>query len=149
MESLNSAIWLWPVWGEYIFLSTPSCSATLENKSFLNSVPLSVSSFLQTPNGNAMWSLQTVAISSADLFLIGMQNVYPVSIHTAVNAYLLPLDEGGWNSPIKSILTNSISSTPGLNICFPNCVFWTFCTAHTLQFLQYHKICNPHTFPVI
>ena len=26
---------------------------------------------------------------------MGMQKVYPVSINTAVNAYLLPFDEGG------------------------------------------------------
>ena len=42
-----------------------------------------------------MWFLQAVTISSADLFLMGMQKVYPVSIHTVVNAYLLSLDEGG------------------------------------------------------
>ena len=40
--------------GEYIFLSTQSCSVTLENKSFLNLVPLSISSFLQTPNRKVM-----------------------------------------------------------------------------------------------
>ena len=67
--------------------------------------------------------LQAVTISSADLFLMGMQNVYPVSIHTAVNAYLLSLDGGWWNSPIKSILMNSIGCTPGSNICFSNFVF--------------------------
>ena len=33
--------------------------------------------------------------SSADLFLMGIQNVKPVNIQTAVNAYLLPLEEGG------------------------------------------------------
>ena len=38
---------------------------------------------------------QAVTISSADLFLIGMQKVYPVNIQTAVNAYLFPFDDGG------------------------------------------------------
>ena len=33
--------------------------------------------------------------SRPSLFLMGMQKVYPVSIHTTVNAYLLPFDEGG------------------------------------------------------
>ena len=32
--------------------------------------------------------------SSADLFLIGIQNVKPVNMQTAVNVHLLPLDEG-------------------------------------------------------
>ena len=32
----------------------------------------------------------------------------PVSMHTAVSAYLLPLLDAGWNSPIKSIAMNSI-----------------------------------------
>ena len=41
-----------------------------------------------------MWFLQVVAISSADLLLMGMQKVYPVSIQTAVSAYLFPFDEG-------------------------------------------------------
>ena len=39
--------------------------------------------------------------SSADLFLIGMQKLKPLNIQTAVNVYLLPLDEGGWNSPVR------------------------------------------------
>ena len=39
---------------EYIYLSTPNSFATLENKSFLNLVPLSISSFLQTPNRKAI-----------------------------------------------------------------------------------------------
>ena len=37
---------------EACMVYTPSCSATILNKSFLNSVPLSVSSSLYTPNGN-------------------------------------------------------------------------------------------------
>ena len=39
--------------------------------------------------------------SSARLDLSGMQNVNPVNMHMAVSAYLLPLLEAGWNSPIK------------------------------------------------
>ena len=124
-----------------IFLSTPSCSATLENKSFLNSVPLSVSSFLQTPNGKVMWFLQAVTISSADLFLMGMQKVYAVSIHTAVNAYLLPLDEGGWNLPIRSILTNSLGELLVQIFAFKTVSFEPF-ALHTLySFCSKHRIC--------
>ena len=62
-------------------------------------------------------------LSSADLFLIGIQNVKPVNIQTTVNVYLLPLDEGGWNLPMRSMHTNSIDCTPGSNICFSNCIF--------------------------
>ena len=86
----------WGLYGdEYIFLSTPSSLAILENKLHFNSVPLSISSFLQTPNGNAMWFLRAVTTSSAVLFLMGIQNVQPVNIQTSVNAYLLHFDEGG------------------------------------------------------
>ena len=88
-------------------------------------------------------------ISSADLLFKGMQNMYPVSMQTTVRAYLLPLDEGGWNSPIKSILTNSIGCTPGSNICFSNWVFWTFCSAQTLQFFAvFQNLCS-HLLPVV
>ena len=41
-------------------------------------------------------------------FFNGMQNVSPVSMHTAVRANLLPLLDAGWNSPIRSIAMNSI-----------------------------------------
>ena len=61
--------------------------------------------------------------SSADLFLIGIQNVKPVNMQTAVSAYLLPLEKGGWNSPMRSMQMNYIGCTPGSNICFSNCVF--------------------------
>ena len=37
-----------------------------------------------------------------------MQNVKPVSMHTAVRVYMLPLLDAGWNSPIKSIAMNSM-----------------------------------------
>ena len=46
--------------------------------------------------------------SSALLLLIGIQNVNPVSMHTAVDANLFPLLEAGWNSLIRSIAMNSI-----------------------------------------
>ena len=74
--------------------------------------------------------------SSVNLFLIGIQNVKPVNIQTAVNVHLLPLEEGGWNSPMRSMQMNSIGCTPGSNICCSNCVFWTFCFAHVTQVLQ-------------
>ena len=35
-------------------------------------------------------------------------NVNPVSMHTAVKANLLPLQDAGWNSPIRSIAMNFI-----------------------------------------
>ena len=34
-------------------------------------------------------------VSSADLLWIGMQNMYPLNIKTAVSAYLFPFDDGG------------------------------------------------------
>ena len=46
--------------------------------------------------------------SSAHLDLSGMQNVKPVNMHMAVSAYLFPLLDAGWNSPIKSIAMNSM-----------------------------------------
>ena len=73
---------------------------------FLNSVPLSVSIFFDGPNTQQMLSVYAFITSSAFLDLIGMQKVNPVSMHTAVSAYLFPLLEGGWNSPIKSMAMN-------------------------------------------
>ena len=62
---------------------------------FLNSVPLSVSIFFDGPNTQQMLSVYVFITSSAFLDFIGMQKVNPVSMHTAVSAYLFPLREGG------------------------------------------------------
>ena len=131
------------------FSPHPVCSTMVLNKSFLNSVPLSVSSFLQTPNGKEIWFLHAVMTSSTDLFLIGIQNVKPVNIQTAVNAYLLPLDEGGWNSPMRSMHMNSIGHTPGSNICFSNCVFlnFLFCTCN--KSFAMNQYVFPHSPPIV
>ena len=45
------------------------------------------------------------AFSTVSAFLSGrgMQKVYPVNMQITVSAYLFPLEDGGWNSPIKSI----------------------------------------------
>ena len=52
----------------------PSSFTTSAKREFLNSVPLSVSNFLLTPNGKTMWFLHAVMISLADLFFKGIQN---------------------------------------------------------------------------
>ena len=62
---------------------------------FLNSVPFSVSIFFNGPNTQQMLSVYAFITSSAFLDFIGMQKVNPVSMHTAMRAYLLPLLEGG------------------------------------------------------
>ena len=81
---------------------------TSVNSLFLNSVPLSVSIFFYGPNTQQMLSVYAFITSSALLDFIRMQKVKPVSMHTAVRAYLFPLLDGGWNSPIKSMAMNSI-----------------------------------------
>ena len=62
---------------------------------FLNSVPLSVNIFFYGPNTQHMSSVYIFITSSASLDFIGMQKVNPVSMHTAMSAYLFPLLEGG------------------------------------------------------
>ena len=62
---------------------------------FLNSVPLSVSIFFDGPNTQQMLSVYAFITSSAFLDFIGMQKVNPVSMHTAMSAYLFPLLEEG------------------------------------------------------
>ena len=42
-----------------------------------------------------MLFLQAVTTSCAVLFLMGIQNVNPVSIQTAVSVYLFPFEEEG------------------------------------------------------
>ena len=61
----------------------------------------------------------------------GMQNVNPVSMHTAVRAYLLPLLDTGWNSPIKSIAMNSMGWGGDEKCSFFNCCILMLCFAHT------------------
>ena len=114
----------------HILLNTPVDSL------FLNSVPLSVSIFFDGPNTQQMLSVYAFSTSSAFLDFIGMQKVNSVSIHTAVSAYLFPLLEGGWNSPIKSIAINSIACGGTLKCSFWIC--WTFmlCFAHMVQLLE-------------
>ena len=75
-------------------------------------------------------------MSSACLDFSGMQNVNPVSMHTAVSAYLLPLLDAGWNSPIKSIAMNSIGWGGDEKCLFLSCCILMLCFAHTLQFVQ-------------
>ena len=62
---------------------------------FLNSVPLSVSIFFDGPNTQQMLSVYAFITFSVILDFIGMQKVNPVSMDTAVRAYLFPLLEGG------------------------------------------------------
>ena len=69
---------------------------------FLNSVPLSVRIFLEGPKGLYMWFKYALITSYPFLDLIGMQNVKPGIMQTAVKAYLLPLLDTGWNYPVKS-----------------------------------------------
>ena len=51
-------------------------------------------------------------ISLADFFFKGIQNTKLVSIQTAVRAYQFPFDDGGWNSPTRSIEMNSMGLYP-------------------------------------
>ena len=69
---------------------------------FLNSVPLSVSIFFDGPNTQQMLSVYAFITSSAFLDFIGMQKVNPVSMHTAMSAYLFPLLEGGGGGILQS-----------------------------------------------
>ena len=64
--------------------------------------------FFDGPKGQQMWSMYAFITSSACLDFSGMQNVNPVNMHMAVMAYLLPLLDAGWNSPIRSIAMNSM-----------------------------------------
>ena len=90
------------------FCSILHFSNTSVQSLFLNSVPLSVRIFLDGPKVQQMWFRYAFTMSSAFLVFMGIQNVNPVSMHTAVRVYLLPLLDAGWNSPIKSIAMNSM-----------------------------------------
>ena len=75
-------------------------------------------------------------MSSARLLFNGMQNVNPVSMHTAVRANLLPLLDAGWNSPIRSIAMNSIGWGGDEKCSFFNCWVLMLCFAQNWQFVQ-------------
>ena len=90
------------------FCSIFGFSNTSVHSLFLNLVPLSVRIFLDGPKVQHMWSMYVFIMSSAHLDFRGIQNVNPVSMHTTVRVYLLPLLDAGWNSPIKSIAMNSM-----------------------------------------
>ena len=90
------------------FCSIFSFSNTSVHSLFLNSVPLSVRIFRDGPKVQHMWSMYTFITSSVCLDFRGIQNVNPVSMHTALRVYLLPLLDAGWNYPIKSIAMNSM-----------------------------------------
>ena len=87
-----------------------------------------------------MWFLHAVTISLADLFFKGIQNTKLVNIQIAVRAYQFPFDDGGWNSPTRSMEMNSMGCTPGLKDCSMNFLFSTQCFAHCEQPLQYLRI---------
>ena len=65
-----------------------------------------------------------------------MQNVNPVSMHTAVKVNLLPLLATGSNSPIKSIAMNSMGSGGDEKCSFFNCCVLMLCFAQTCYFVQ-------------
>ena len=118
------------------FCSVLSFSNTSVQSLFLNSVPLSMRIFLDGPKVQHMWSTYALITSSACLLFNGMQNVNPVSMHTAVRANLLPLLDAGWNSPIRSIAMNSIGWGGDEKCSFFNCWVLMLCFAQTWQFVQ-------------
>ena len=99
-----------------------------------------------------MWFRYAFATSVAVFDGIGIQNVKPVNMQTAVRAYLFPLLDAGMNSPMRSMLINSMGCG-GLEKCF----FSNSCTlelnfAHVIHLLQCVWICffiEESTFPVV
>ena len=118
------------------FCSIFSFSNTSVQSLFLNSVPLSVNIFLDGLNVQHMWSMFALIMSSAHLDFSGIQNVNPVSMQTAVRAYLLPLLDAGWNSPIRSIAMNSIGCGGDEKCSFFSCCVFMLCFAQTWHLLQ-------------
>ena len=117
------------------FCSVFSFSNTSVHNLFLNSVPLSLSIFLDGPKEQHMWSIYAFITSSAHFDFRGIQNVNPLSMHTAVKAYLLPLLDAGWNSPIKSIAMNSMGWGGDEKCSFFSC--WVLmCFVQTWQLVQ-------------
>ena len=114
------------------FCSVLSFSNTSVQSLFLNLLPLSMRIFLV----QHMWSIYAFITSSACLLFNVMQNVNPVSMHTAVRADLLPLLDAGWNSPIRSIAMNSIGWSGDEKCSFFNCWVLMLCFAQTWQFVQ-------------
>ena len=118
------------------FCSVLSFLNTSVQSLFLNLVPLSVRIFLDGPKVQYMWSIYAFITSSAHLLFSGMQNVNPVSMHTAVSANLFPLLDAGWNSPIRPIAMNSIGWGGDEKCSFFNCWVLMLCFAQTWQFVQ-------------
>ena len=116
---------------------------------FLNSVPLSVSIFFDGPNTQQMLSVYAFITSSSLLDLIRMQKVNPVSMHTAISAYLFPLLEGGWNSPIKSMAMNSIGCGGTLKCSFWICCTFILCFAHVTACVTVSLDSLFHAFPMV
>ena len=75
-------------------------------------------------------------MSSAHLVFSGIQNVNPVSMHTAVRANLLPLIDAGLNSPIKSIAMDSIGWGGDGKCSFFSCCVLMLCLAQTWHLVQ-------------
>ena len=103
---------------------------------FLNSVPLSVRIFLDGPKVQHIWLMLAFITSSVCLLFSGMQNVNPVSIHTAVKANLLPLLDAGRNSPIRSIAMNSIGWGGDEKCSFFSCWVLMLCFVQIWHFVQ-------------
>ena len=57
-------------------------------------------------------------------------------MQTAVRAYLLPLLDAGWNSPIRSIAMNSMGCGGDEKCSFLSCCALLLCFAHTWQLVQ-------------
>ena len=75
-------------------------------------------------------------MSSAHLDFNEMQNVNHVSIQTGVRAYLLPLLDAGWNSPIRFIAMNSMGCGGDEKCLFLSCYILMLCFAHTWQLVR-------------
>ena len=99
---------------------------------FLNLVLLSVSIFLDGPKEQHMWLMYAFIMTSSVHFdFRGIQNVNPVSMHTAIKVYLLPLLDAGWNSPIRSIAMNSMGWGGDEKCSFFSCWVLMLCFAQT------------------
>ena len=48
----------------------------------------------------------------------GLSFLFLLVCQTAVSAYQFPFDDGGWNSPTKSMEMNSMGCAPGLKGLF-------------------------------
>ena len=118
------------------FCSIFNFSNTSVHNLFLNLIPLSVSIFLDGPKEQHMWSMYAFITSSVCFDFRGIQNVNPVSMHTAVKAYLLPLLNVGWNSPINTIAMNCIGWGGDEKCSFFSYWVLMLCFAQTWQLVQ-------------